>query len=142
MGLFNRKQPNKSSEHDRLYELGKVIKEFMTDPENEDVSISFIAGTSEGGMAFIKGDKDRMIKCYSEAYEKDESFKTVIDSVVGESDDPAMKIMKGMKPTTIDMPDGSKGIAIDPDNLTDDDIDNIVGEILRDNGISNNESKR
>lgn len=141
MGLFNRKQAKKSSDHDRLHELGKVIKQFMTDPENDNISISFVAGTDEGGMAFIKGDRNMIIQAYSEAYAKNKEFQEVIDTVGNKFNNVGNKIIKGMNPTTVELPDGSKGIALDPDNLTDNQVDNIIQQILKENGLSSNESE-
>lgn len=142
MGLFSRKKSKESSIDDRFQELIKVIKDFVEDPRNNSISLSFIGLTKENGAAIIRGNREEIIKSYTDAYHKNKDFKDVIDTVSKENLDSAEKLMKGMKPTLINMPDGSTGIGIDANNLTDSYIDDIISEILKNNSLDDNEPKR
>ena len=149
MGLFNRKpSKNNGSRKERMDNLAKKVKEFVMDENNDDISVSFIVSDRNNGHSLIKGEEEVLTNAFIDIYKKDETFRTLFKGVnkrLSEASESKLSIddsmfFKGMSPEKITLPDGGEGIALDADNLTDENVNKIIEMILKSNKERGNES--
>lgn len=127
MGIFNRKKSDES----KMKEIASKVKSFMQNEENEGVSIVFVATCKEAGLTYVKGDKNLLTKAFATASSKDPGFKYLVDTTV--------KGKSTSKKNAIDLPDGSKAIVLEGDDI-DGDLKRVIDEILKQNNIDPDES--
>jgi hypothetical protein len=160
--FFNRK---KSNEENVELEITRVISKLkglcQKDPS---LGVVFLVGSDTGGTSFVRGDADQIDKALYKTSLTDSSFATILkvvggrikNSLIPDTEDLynslppnlkdiADKMMNDNKGADIvDLPDGTKGLAIrgdKVDDLTDSDIDNIIGKMLDGMDIESDESK-
>lgn len=128
---------NKKSKdnNDKVTDIVQKVKTLLE--EDKNISCVFLIKGKKGGACSIQGDELSLIKMIMHITNENNVFKNIIKNVynnitVDENDD---KFHKDMKLTSFDMPNGRKGIALDPDNVTDSDIDDIINDMLK--GMNN-----
>ena len=160
--FFNRKKSNEEKVELEIIKIINRLKELCQ--KDPSLGLVFLVASDTGGTSFVRGDADQIDKALYKTSEADESFATILkivggrvkNSLISDTEDlynslpphlkdVADKMMDDNKGADIvDLPDGTKGLAIRGDNiddLTDSDIDDILGKMLDGMDIESDESK-
>lgn len=154
MGIFGKKKLTLEEASDKCI---AILKEVDIDENSEGVV--FLAGSKGNGTSYILGAANEISSIIEASCNQNQDFRGVLYTTVKKiqlqfgNNIPGIpkniqnilnKIDGEKKSEVIDLPNGDKGIAIDLNNIddmTNKDIDNIIDKILKENGISDDESE-
>ena len=137
MGIFNRKK-----KESKIGEVLSQLKLAMLDEDN--ISALFLCRSKEGGFSFIQGDASHIHKILTNTAKQDPTFASILKMAAAEighdhidKDMPQElrdALMNKNASSIVDLPDGVKGILVDPKNIgnmSDEDIDKIINEMIQ-----------
>ena len=137
MGIFNRK---KKSTDDAIKKICLDIQKLK---ENDNsVSILFLCDTDIKATTLILGSGDRIHSMVERTANQDENFANLLKTVGAKLSIADYKNnMEDNNDKLITLPDGSKATTIgtyDIENMSDQDVDNVINEIIKGINSKNN----
>tara|TARA_R110002153_G_scaffold138354_2_gene288906 strand:- start:207 stop:704 length:498 start_codon:yes stop_codon:yes gene_type:complete len=156
MGLFSRKKPKveevKQEKPDEITRdknditnverLNNLVDDVRDITENDkSISIMMVVSTSEGGSTLIQGNAGDLEKALVASARSNDHFAMLLQLVTAKLDKednrPMNKLFEGIesrRSKNVDLPNGDKGLAInakDIENITDEEIDDIVNNMIK-----------
>ncbi len=151
MGFWNKK---KLTIEERVQEVNSMIRNIIDDyPGN--ISVVFLIGSGKGGLSLVEGSSEKISSLIKNTSTNDEGFSNIIKSIGIELSDsneqnipPHIKSMldkmNGRTSAMVDLPNGDRAIAIDPNriqDISDEEVDDIIDEMLKNIKKNSDDSK-
>ena len=156
MGLFNRRKSKvekvKQEKPDEItrdknditniQRLDNLVSDVRDITENDkSISIMMVVSTSEGGSTLIQGNAGDLEKALVASARSNDHFAMLLQLVAAKLDredngsmDKLFEGIENRRSKTVNLPNGDKGLAInakDIENITDEEIDDIVNNMIK-----------